>query len=152
MVLYLVSYVYIVISFFATNILFFYQTTLICTNLYEQTHQNDKVRFPQGRYLFCIYSAAKVRRKILPLTDSYRILPHLTAFYRILPHSTETYRILPIGGSFAVPWTANDRITNGKRTDKCKTHFLPENFCLLWRKNQKKMRTFAIAITKVSFS
>ena len=56
----------------------------------------------------------------LSITVSYRILPHSTAFYRILPLFTETYRILPIGGSFAVPWTANDRITNGKRTVKCK--------------------------------
>ncbi len=64
------------------------------------------------------------------MSQPYRFLPHLTAFYRILPHSTETYRILPlftetyrilpIGGSFAVAWTANDRITNGKRTDMCK--------------------------------
>ena len=52
------------------------------------------------------------------LTTSYRILPLFTASYRILPHSTETYRMLPILGSFAVAWTANDRITNGKRTDK----------------------------------
>ena len=52
-------------------------------------------------------------------TTSYRILPHLTAFYRFLPHFTETYRMLPIRGSFAVARTANDRITNGKRTVKC---------------------------------
>ncbi len=53
-------------------------------------------------------------------TAFYRIVPHFTAFYRFLPHLTETYRILPIGGSFAVARTANDRITNGKRTVKCK--------------------------------
>ena len=46
-------------------------------------------------------------------------LPHLTAFYRILPHLTAFYRILPIEGSFAVARTANDRLTNGKRSDEC---------------------------------
>ena len=52
-------------------------------------------------------------------TTSYCILPHSTASYRFLPIPTASYRFLPIEGSFAVARTANDRLTNGKRTDKC---------------------------------
>ncbi len=87
------------------------------------TKNNDHCKMVSGKSAFVSQvtghkkkSAAKVRRFIFPVTDSYRILPILTAFYCILPILTAFYRILPIGGSFAVPWTANDRITNGKRT------------------------------------
>ena len=74
-----------------------------------------------------IFNLIAIRQSLqlffLSRTTSYRILPHLTAFYRFLPHFTETYRMLPIRGSFAVARTANDRITNGKRTVKCKANW-----------------------------
>ena len=50
--------------------------------------------------------------------------------YHILPHSTASYRFLPIRGSFAVARTANDRITNGKRTVKCKANWALFTYCL----------------------
>ena len=67
-----------------------------------------------------LFADAKVHIFSPTFTASYRILPHLTASYRNLLHSTASYRILPIEGPFAVARTANDRITNGKQSDKCK--------------------------------
>ena len=85
-------------------------------------------------FQFSTFNLIAIRQSLqlffLSRTTSYRILPHLTAFYRFLPHSTASYRFLPIRGSFAVARTANDRITNGKRTVKCKANWALFTYCL----------------------
>ena len=45
---------------------------------------------------------AKILTFSLPITASYRILPHFTDSYGFLPIFTASYRNLLIGGPFAV--------------------------------------------------